>query len=174
MPVEMPDTKLKHTPCVLCLIENPDSGKMDFGETIHQALVRETREETGLTIKKAKCMGRIDIIPDGLQDHPDRFSTREDVHVYLFYSKDYTGELTPAQNEVELNWFDKDKIPFEQMRDNDAFWIPEVLEGNKIHKSFFRGVDGKLKEIEHDDEDVDSLLEMRFRHYQYMSMLNSK
>jgi len=160
----MTEKKYKHTPCVLCIIEDPAThqllmvknlrgmnkgfcnfpgGKMDYGESIKTALYREIKEETGLKLKRAKYIGRIDIIPD---DELKIKRHQKDVQVYVFYSNDYSGDIQAKPGEVELMWVNKSEIPYDKMRDNDKLWVPEVMQGKVVHMAFFRNTQGELVE----------------------------
>jgi len=181
----------KHTPCVLCLIENPQNhqllmvknlrgmnkgfynfagGKLNWGEDIRTALVREVKEETNLTLTGAKFVGRIDIVPADVKKV--RADTK-DCQVYVFYSYRYTGELKAADREVELYWFDRDKIPFENMRDNDRLWLPKVLNGEMVNMKFRRDQNGKLTDVCENTTDKNCQNE-RFRYYNFMKKVIAK
>lgn len=183
--------KYKHTPCVLCLIENPDThqflmvknlrgmnkgfynfsgGKMNFGEDIREALVREVKEETNLDLEGAKFIGRIDVVPADVKKV--RADTK-DVQVYVFYSNKYKGKERAADDEVELHWFDKDEIPFAAMRDNDKVWVPEVLQGNMVNMKFFRDENGNLVRVQKNKADADCM-KSRFQYYKMMKGLAAK
>ena len=183
--------KYNHTPCVLCLIENPDThqllmvrnlrgmnkgfynfagGKLNWGEDIRTALVREVKEETNLTLMGAKLVGRIDIVPADVKKV--RADTK-DCQVYVFYSDRYKGEPKAADKEVELYWFDKDKIPFENMRDNDRLWLPKVLNGEMVNMKFRRDQDGKLVDV-CENATSEHCLDDRFQYYAFMKKVIAK
>lgn len=184
-------TKYKHTPCVLCLIENPQThqllmvknlrgmnkgfynfagGKLNWGEDVRMALVREIKEETNLILTGAKLVGRIDVVPADVKNV--RADTK-DCQVYVFYSDCYKGKLKAADNEVELYWFDKDKIPYDNMRDNDKIWLPKVLNGEMINMKFKRGADEKMVDV-CENEANEKCWDERFRYYAFMRKLIAK
>ncbi|MFV0626219.1 MAG: NUDIX domain-containing protein [Alphaproteobacteria bacterium] len=189
----MSNSNLKHNPCVLCLLEKGNQilmiknlrgvqqgfysfpgGKLEEGESLSDCVYREVKEETGYSLKKATCLGRFDIEDIKNAENPDRFSVSDNTHIYVFISKEFSGELRPAEGEVEAFWIDKDKIPYEKMRDNDKAWLPQALLEEKFHKRFLKNKEGKLELIEHDDKDVEGLLNVRLKQYEMMRNLKSR
>ena len=180
--------KYRHMPCVLCLIENSDThqllmvknlrgmnkgfynfagGKMNYGEDIKASLIREVKEETNLTLLDAKFIGRIDVVPAEVNKvHADT----GDVQVYVFYSNRYKGEIKAACGEVDLCWFDRDKLPFDMMRDNDKVWVPEVLKGQMVNMRFYRNDEGKLVNVIKHKAD-ENCMDERFNYYKFMKRL---
>lgn len=74
-------------------------GGIEEGETPEQCLLREVREETGLTLTGYEKRGVIDFISDVCED--------EVMHLYTAHS--WTGEMTDCDEGV-LQWVDKDKV----------------------------------------------------------------
>lgn len=85
-------------------------GKFEEQETPEECLLREVREETGLTLTKYRYRGLLTFIYDVMETE----------YIYLFTATEYTGEITEC-NEGTLEWIDKTKI-------ND---LP-IWEGDKI------------------------------------------
>ncbi len=55
------------------------------------------------------------------------------VHVFLVNA--WAGE--PAESEeMRPQWFEKTKLPFAEMWPDDKFWLPKVLQGEKVAASF--------------------------------------
>ncbi|MCD7832526.1 MAG: 8-oxo-dGTP diphosphatase [Lachnospiraceae bacterium] len=90
-------------------------GKFEPGETPEECLLREVREETGLTLLSYRLWGIITFVPDG-----------ETEYMFLYTASSYEGELIPC-NEGELAWIPKDEI-----------WKLELWEGDR---EFFRLLD---------------------------------
>jgi len=174
--------------CVLCLLEDTQTGKMlmikhlrginkgfynfpggkmEKGESIPHAVAREFREETGLTLHNAKCVGRIDIKP-----YENTPSSPDDMHIYIFYSNKYSGVLKSAEGEVEAFWHNKDSLPYEQMQKNDLLWLPEVMQGKTVHKIYHRTQDGFLSPQVEDDNAKDTLQKLQALKYLTMSDYN--
>ena len=74
-------------------------GGIEPGETPEECLVREVREETGLSLTGYTKRGVIDFVSD----------TWEDEVMHLYTAEQWTGEITDCDEGV-LEWVDKDKI----------------------------------------------------------------
>lgn len=126
---------------------NGIGGKMQPGETIDETMVRETVEEIGVVPKDYKKVGLITF--DELLNGERVFN---DMHIYL--ANDYDGEIVES-DEMCPEWFELDKIPFEQMFDDDRVWYPYLLEGKLFKGSAVFGEDYKI--VSQKIEEVDSL-----------------
>ncbi len=102
---------------------NGFGGKPHQNESILDAAIREAREESGLIVKECYKAGIIDF--------GDSYLLR--MHVYVCTK--WVGEPTES-DEMKPVWFATDKIPYDQMWKDDAYWLPLVLEGKKIKATF--------------------------------------
>ena len=91
-------------------------GKFEPGESPEDCLLREVKEETGLTLKNFSCRGIVTFVSD----------ICETEYMHLFTATEYEGELQ-ACDEGELVWVSKADI--EKL---------EIWEGDKV---FFRLLD---------------------------------
>jgi len=100
-------------------------GKVEAGETIAAAAVREVREETGLELRET------DLEPVGVLDYdfPARPAYSQRSHVFVCRS--FRGEPVETE-EIVPAWFPVDEVPYERMWDDAARWLPGVLRGGRI------------------------------------------
>ncbi len=99
---------------------NGIGGKFDAGETPEECVIREVKEETGLTIRNPKFAGRI-LFPSFTQQP-------EDWHVYIFTATEFTGKLIDSA-EGELAWIPDEKLLELNLWEGDKIFLPWVKEG---------------------------------------------
>lgn len=111
---------------------NGVGGKLDTekgDKDIIDTVMRETEEEIGVKIKNPEKIAVLSFyFPYILNKNWD-----QDVHVFL--ARNWEGE--PIESiEMLPKWFKIGEIPFEQMWDDDKFWLPHILEGKKFNAKF--------------------------------------
>lgn len=74
-------------------------GKFEPGESPDDCLLREVREETGLTLNSWRMRGIVTFVSD-------EWGTE---YMHLFTSDDYSGEIITC-DEGELEWVDRDRL----------------------------------------------------------------
>ena len=107
---------------------NGVGGKLEEGESWEEGMIRETQEEIFVTPIKYLEIGDL------------RF-TKAEVHskVYLVYEWD--GEPTESE-EMRPQWFNENEIPYDEMWENDATWLPKILAGNYVAAEIGPNADG--------------------------------
>ena len=90
-------------------------GHIEEGETPFQAVVREVKEETGLTLKSAEYRAIINFVNDDYVEI-----------IYQYTSSDFTGEVIDC-NEGELKWFPKDEVMSLPMWEGDKYFLDPLI-----------------------------------------------
>ena len=108
---------------------NGVGGKLKNGETKEEAMIRETEEEINVTPIEYKYVGTIEF---------DEYYKEEREYniLYLFIVTKWKGNISES-DEMNPVWFDMDKIPYDNMFNDDRYWLPVILEGKKI-KAYFK------------------------------------
>lgn len=91
-------------------------GKVEAGESIEEAMVREFEEEAGIRTKTFEKRG---VLTFHYVDDPD-------MEVHYFEVLTYGGKPTES-DEMENAWFEFDNIPYDKMWPNDKYWLPMFL-----------------------------------------------
>lgn len=108
---------------------NGVGGKIEPGETMEQALVRETQEEIGVTPLNWQKVAVHDFVMDADTDQPWH------MYVHAFVCREWQDE--PAESEeMAPRWFDINDIPYDDMWQDDIVWLPQVLRGRKLRCVF--------------------------------------
>jgi len=105
---------------------NGFGGKVEEGETIIEAAIREMKEESGLEINDLEEKGTVIF---------QYLDTRKLLEVHIFNVLKYSGEIMESE-EMLPQWFDIKEIPFDNMWADDIYWMPLFLKGNKFKGEF--------------------------------------
>lgn len=101
---------------------NGPGGKCEPGESPIQAVIREVSEETGLNIINPQHRGALTLhIPTPVS---------LELTVEMFVVHEFEG--TPTEREGALLWVEIESLPFEQMWEDQKYWLPAVLDGFSV------------------------------------------
>ncbi len=109
---------------------NCAGGKVNEGEDVKSAAVRETVEEIGVEPLDPVKVGELAFLFEGENPRPEWNQT---VHLYL--SRRWSGDPTES-DEMRPEWFDFSDIPYGKMWSDDIHWLPKVLDGKKVSGTF--------------------------------------
>jgi len=113
---------------------NGFGGKVQDGESIESATVRETIEEVGIKPLHLKKAGIL-IFHFENNPHPQT--------AHVFISSTFEGEPTET-DEMKPQWFDIKEIPYKLMWPADIYWLPPALDGKIVHGEFHFSKTNKL------------------------------
>lgn len=115
---------------------NGFGGKPNEGETILETAMREAQEEVEMTPKSLVQFAILDCY------HPN-----SSLQVVVFLTEEWDG--TPVETEeMRPEWFSKDKIPYDDMWEDDALWLPLIIDGKKLKAKLEFDIEGKLLDQE--------------------------
>jgi 8-oxo-dGTP pyrophosphatase MutT (NUDIX family) len=111
---------------------NGVGGKLNLenGENVFDSAIRESFEEIGVKPESLEKFAVIDFY------FPEEFKEKDfDQQVHVFLVKEWKGE--PGETEEMMpKWFKIKEIPYDEMWDDDKYWLPYVLEGKKLKAKF--------------------------------------
>ena len=129
---------------------NGFGGKLHEGETIEQAAIRETQEESKITIKQMERVGILDFEPQGLAYI---------LKVHIFKVLEYSG-IPEETEEMKPQWFAEDQLPYAEMWHDDTYWFPLFLAGKKFRGGFLFNQEDMV--VNHQLNEVESFIEEDF------------
>ena len=101
-------------------------GHIEEGESLRDSIIREIKEDTGLTISNPQPCG----FKDWIQEDGTRYI------VILYKANEYTGEIKSSE-EGRVFWLDRNDIP-----EANLIWnmreLLEIFESDKYSEFFFK------------------------------------
>ena len=96
-------------------------GKFEEGESPEECIIREVKEETGLTLNTYKLRCIVTYVS----------TNWETEYMYVFTSNDFTGELIEC-NEGDLQWIQKDKVTELNTWEGDKIFVDKIQNDNEF------------------------------------------
>lgn len=96
-------------------------GKIEEGETPFDCIIREAKEETGLTLNKVNFRGIVYF----------RNTFYPDEDMYLFTSDDFSGTIKDC-NEGDLEWIDKDDLYNLTLWEGDKIFLKALSSNDRF------------------------------------------
>lgn len=115
---------------------NGVGGKVEEGEELEQAMIRECIEEIAVTPLDYKKVA--DIHFEELHE-----AERKTMNVHVFVCTKWQGEPSESE-EMNPRWFNMHHLPYENMWSDDKYWLPEVIAGKKIEATFVLDDDNEV------------------------------
>ncbi len=104
---------------------NGPGGKLEGRETAQACAHRELHEELCVTVSTSTNHGRLRF----------QFTDHYSIDVQVFVAEKYTGVPTETEEAIPL-WFNVTDIPYTEMWEDDAIWLPRVLAGERVNGRF--------------------------------------
>ena len=113
---------------------NGYGGKLEEGETITEAVVREIFEESGVVVEEHN-LEKVAVVDF-------HFVDGKHLEVHTYFVRTWNGDPEETE-EMKPEWFLYDAIPYEKMWADDPHWLPRVLRGEKLVGKVWFKEDGK-------------------------------
>ena len=119
---------------------NGPGGRLEPGETSLECAIREVQEELCIT-------------PTGMQHQGEclfQFVDGYSIHAHVYSATGYQG--TPGETDEAIPlWFQVNQIPYEEMWEDDQYWLPLLLAGKRFRGRYLfdgeRMLDYQLQEL---------------------------
>ena len=100
---------------------NGPGGKVEPGESPEACAVRECQEELSITVSNLQYCGQ----------HRFQFVDGYSIHVWVYRTADFEG-IPKESPEAKPLWVALDEIPYKQMWEDDAIWLPMMIRGERF------------------------------------------
>ena len=111
---------------------NGPGGKIEEqDDSPREAAIREVKEEVKLEVENLEKVGELEFY----------FGDTNFMYVHAFKTTEHSGEPEETE-EARPEWFPIDDMPYDQMWDDDRFWMPKMFDGKHIKAKFRFDEDG--------------------------------
>ena len=124
---------------------NAPGGKVDPGESPEECAVRECREEVGIEVSDLEYCGQ----------HRFQFVDGYSIHVWVYRTQAFKGEPRTTR-EAEPMWVRQDRIPYDEMWEDDRIWLPMLIRGERFQSRWIFDGDAMLDYAIETDGEIDS------------------
>jgi 8-oxo-dGTP diphosphatase len=100
-------------------------GKVEEGETPRECAVREVEEEIDVTPRDPEKVGEFEFV----------FGDDHEMFVHVFRAEAFDGVPTESP-EAELEWFDFESAPYDEMWEDDRYWMPHLFDSETFVGQF--------------------------------------
>lgn len=105
---------------------NGFGGKLEEGEDLERAAIREAQEEAGITPLDLQEMGVLDF---------EFLNNPEILEVHIFKATKFEGGPRETE-EMRPKWFKINEIPYDEMWSDDIHWLPLLLDDKTFNGRF--------------------------------------
>lgn len=124
---------------------NGPGGKVEPGETPEAAAARECHEELDIRVSNLEYCG----------EHRFQFVDGYSIHVWVYRTRNFEGVPTESR-EAEPLWTRLDQIPFDRMWEDDKYWLPMMIHGERFQTRWIFDGDRMLDYIIESDGNIES------------------
>ena len=104
-------------------------GKLEQGETIEQAAIRELHEEINVAANNLEYRGNLNFYFPDVKDE----SWNQQAVIYI--STTWKGEPKESE-EIKPGWFALSNPPLDKMWDDAKYWLPSILKNETYEGDF--------------------------------------